>query len=400
MRFTDIFIRRPVLSLVVSLLILLVGLRSLVDLPIRQYPKLENTVITVTTAYPGASPELMQGFITTPIEQAVATAEGIDYLTSSSTQGTSTVSVYIKLNYDPSKAMTDIMAKVQQVKYQIPREANDPVILKSTGQTTAVMYIGFSSPELSGAAISDYLTRVVQPVLSTVDGVASADILGGQTFAMRIWLDPTRMAARGSAADEVAAAIRANNFQSAPGQAKGFFVVTNVTANTGLTDVEQFRDMVVKAKDGGLVRLKDIATVELGAQSTNSSVAMNGQHAVFIGVNATPTGNPLTLVEGVRALLPGLQKDLPPTLKMEIVYDSTRFIQASINEVIRTLAEAIGIVVVVDLPVPRHGAFRADTRCHHPAVADRRGLGHARSRLQPQPADVAGHGARHRPGGR
>jgi len=347
MRFTDLFIRRPVLSLVVSLLILLVGLRSLFDLPIRQYPKLENTVITVTTAYPGASPELMQGFITTPIEQAVATAEGIDYMTSSSTQGTSTVSVYIKLNYDPSKAMTDIMAKVQQVKYQIPREANDPVILKSTGQTTAVMYIGFSSPELSGAAISDYLTRVVQPVLSTVDGVASADILGGQTFAMRIWLDPTRMAARGIGADEVAAAIRANNFQSAPGQAKGFFVVTNVTANTGLTDVEQFRDMVVKAKDGGLVRLKDIATVELGAQSTNSSVAMNGQHAVFIGVNATPTGNPLTLVEGVRALLPGLERDLPPTLKMEIVYDSTRFIQASIDEVIRTLAEAIGIVVVV-----------------------------------------------------
>src|SRR5262249_30048634 len=195
MRFTDIFVRRPVLALVVSLLILLVGLRALWTLPIRQYPELKNTVITVSTIYPGATAQLMQGFITTPIEQAVATAQGIDYLTSSSTQGQSVVQAYIKLNYDPNVAMTDIMAKVNQVKYQIPREANDPVILKSTGQTTAVMYIGFSSTELSGAAISDYLTRVVQPVLATVDGLASAEILGGQTFAMRIWLDPTRMAA-------------------------------------------------------------------------------------------------------------------------------------------------------------------------------------------------------------
>ena len=234
MTFTDIFIRRPVLALVVSLLILLIGLKCMLGLQIRQYPELSNTTITVTTIYPGASPDLIQGFITTPIEQAVATAEGIDYLTSTSIQGTSTVTAYIRLNYDPSQALTDIMAKVQQVKYLMPPESQDPIILKSTGQTTAVMYIGFSSSELSSAGISDYLTRVVQPLLATVDGVASADILGGQTFAMRLWLDPARMAARGISASDVAAAIRANNYQSAPGQAKGYFTVTNVSADTGL----------------------------------------------------------------------------------------------------------------------------------------------------------------------
>jgi multidrug efflux pump len=345
--FTDIFVKRPVLALVVSLLILLIGLRALFGLPVRQYPRLWNTVITVTTVYPGAAPDLIQGFITTPIEQAVATAEGIDYLTSSSVQGTSTVSAYIRLNYDPSQAMTDVMAKVQQVKFQIPREANDPVILKSTGQTTAVMYIGFASSELTSPAISDYLTRVVQPLLATVDGVASADILGGQTFAMRLWLDPARMAARGVSADDVSAAIRANNFQSAPGQEKGFFIVSNVTANTGLTDVEQFRDMVVKAKGGAIVRLRDIATIDLGAKSSNSSVAMNGEHAVFIGVQATPSGNPLSIVKGVRALLPEIERKLPPSLKMAVPYDSTKFINASIDEVEHTLGAAVVIVVVV-----------------------------------------------------
>ncbi|TMJ61652.1 MAG: multidrug efflux protein, partial [Alphaproteobacteria bacterium] len=347
MKFTDIFIKRPVLALVVSLLILLIGLKAMLGLQIRQYLRLYNTTITVTTAYPGASPDLIQGFITTPIEQAVATAEGIDYLTSNSIQGTSTVTAYIRLNYDPSQALTDIMAKVQQVKYLIPSQAQDPIILKSTGQTTAVMYIGFSSPELSSAAISDYLTRVVQPLLSTVDGVASADILGGQTFAMRLWLDPARMAARGISASDVAAAVRANNYQSAPGQAKGFFTVTNVSAKTGLEDVTQFKRMTVKSVDGAVVRMEDIATVDLGAQSWNSSVAMNGQQAVFIGVQATPTGNPLSLVTGVRALLPEIERNLPASVKMQVAYDSTRFIQASIDEVKSTLGQAVIIVVAV-----------------------------------------------------
>ena len=347
MSFTDVFIRRPVLSLVISLLILLIGAMAMYRLPIRQYPKLSNTTITVTTIYPGASPELMQGFITTPISQAVSTAEGIDYLTATSIQGTSTVTAYIRLNYDPNQAMTDVMAKVQQVKYQLPRESQDPIITKSTGQTTAVMYIGFSSSELSSAAISDYLTRVVQPLISTVDGVASADILGGQTFAMRLWLDPTRMAAHGISASDVSLAIRANNYQSAPGQAKGFFTITNVNTDTGLSDVEQFKKMVVKAKSGAVVRMEDIATVDLNAQSWTSSVEMNGQHAVFIGIQATPTGNPLSLVAGVRSLLPEIERNLPPSVKMQVAYDSSKFIQASIDEVKTTLIEAVAIVVAV-----------------------------------------------------
>src|SRR5277367_5853627 len=347
MSFTDIFIRRPVLALVVSLLILLIGLRAMLGLPIRQYPKLSNTTVTITTLYPGAAPDLIQGFITTPMAQAVATAEGVDYLTSSSVQGTSTITAYIQLDFDPDKALTEVMAKVQQVKYLIPTAAQDPVIVKATGQTTAVMYIGFSSDELSSAAISDYMTRVVQPLLDTVDGVASADILGGQVFAMRLWLDPTRMAARGISADDVAAAIQANNYQAAPGQAKGYYTVTNVTANTGLTDVAQFKNMVVKAKTGALVRMGDIATVDLSAQSWTSSVMMNGQHAVFIGIQATPSGNPLTLVKGVRALLPEIQRNLPPSVQMEVAYDSTKFIQASIDEVVHSLGLAVIIVVVV-----------------------------------------------------
>jgi multidrug efflux pump len=347
MHYTDLFIKRPVLALVVSLLIFLIGLRAMLGLEIRQYPQLSNTTITVKTVYPGASAELMQGFITTPIEQAVATAEGIDYLTSSSIQGTSTVTAYIRLNYDPNRAMTDVMAKVQQVKYLMPPQAQDPIITKATGQTTAVMYIGFSSPTVPSPAISDYLTRVVQPLLATVDGVSSADILGGQTYAMRVWLDPAKMAAYGISASDVAAAIRANNYQSAPGQAKGYFTVSNVTTNTGLDDVAQFKQMVVKAKGGAVVRLEDIAKVDLSAQDWTSSVMFNGQTAVFIGVQATPTANPLALVAGVRKLMPQIRRTLPPSVTMKVAFDSTKFIHASIDDVQYTLGLAVAIVVAV-----------------------------------------------------
>jgi multidrug efflux pump len=347
MQFTDIFIKRPVLATVVSLLILLIGLQSFFTLAVRQYPQMQNTVITVTTSYPGASPELIQGFITQPIEQAVASAEGIDYLTSSSKQGVSTISAYIKLNEDPNKAMTDVMAKVQQVKYLIPAESNDPVILKSTGQTFAVMYLGFSSDTLNGAAIYDHLSRVVQPLLTTVEGVASAEIFGGQQFAMRLWLDPIKMAARDVTAVDVAAAIRANNYQAAPGQAKGVFTVTNVTADTGLTSLDEFRQMVVRAQDGALVRLSDVGTVDLDAQRFDTSVMMSGENAVFIGVQPTPLGNPLNIVEGVRNLLPDIERGLPPTMEVRVAYDSSKFIASSIEEVVKTLGEAVLIVIVV-----------------------------------------------------
>jgi multidrug efflux pump len=347
MSITDLFIKRPVLSVVVSLLILLLGVRSLTSLPIRQYPKLENTVITVTTVYPGATPQLMQGFITTPIEQAVASAEGIDYMTSTSTQGNSTVSVYMKLNYDASKALTDVMAKVNQVKYQIPKEANDPIISKSNGQATAVIYVAFTSNELNNAAITDYLTRVVQPLIATIDGVASSDILGGQTFAMRLWLDPKRMAARNVSATDVSTAIQANNFQSAPGQSKGFFTITNINADTGLLNVEQFKNMIVRASGDSLVRVRDIAEVDLGPQASTSGFSQDGLNAVALAVQVTPTGNPLSLVRDFRKMMPTLEESLPPSLKMRIAFDSTRFITASINEVVYTLAEATGIVIIV-----------------------------------------------------
>ena len=285
MRFTDIFLHRPILSLVVSLLIFLVGLRALLSLPIRQYPRTESATITVSTVYPGASPDLVQGFITTPIAQSIATAEGVEYLTSASTQGQSTVRARLRLNANSDRAMTEIMAKVNEVKFRVPQDAYDSVITKSTGDPTAIMYIGFVSEELPIPAISDYLLRVVQPLLSTVPGVASAEILGGQTLAMRIWVDPTRLAARGLSAGEVADALRQNNVQAAPGQAKGAYTVANIHADTDIDDVEAFRRLVVKANDGGLVRLGDIATVEFGSQSYEQSARQGGKPAVYIGVH-------------------------------------------------------------------------------------------------------------------
>ena len=264
MRFTDLFVRRPVLALVVSTLILLLGLRALSGLPVRQYPLTESTTITVTTEYPGASPDLMQGFVTQPIAQSVATVEGIDYLSSSSTQGRSVITVRMKLNADSNKAMTEVMAKVNEVKYRLPRDAYDPVLVKSSGEATAVAYVGFSSSTLSLAALTDYLSRVVQPQFSSIDGVASVQLYGGQKLAMRVWLDPNRMAARGISAGQLADALRANNVQAAPGQAKGLYVVSNIQVNTDLVNVAEFRDMVVKREGDAIVRLGDVATVSWG----------------------------------------------------------------------------------------------------------------------------------------
>ncbi|WP_114392707.1 multidrug efflux RND transporter permease subunit [Oleisolibacter albus] len=347
MRFTDIFVRRPVLAAVVSILILLVGLRAIFALPVRQYPEVSSTVITVTTAYSGATAELMQGFITTPMQQAVAGAEGVDYITSTSTLGVSTVQAHIRLNFDPNVAMTDVMSKVQQVRYLLPQGANDPVITKSTGETVSALYLSFSSSSLSLAAIADYLSREVQPVLATVPGVASASALGGQTFAMRIWLDPARMAGRGITAADVSTALQANNVQAAPGQQKGYFTAADITTNTGLRSEAEFRNLVIKAADGSVVRLSDVAEVELGPKSADQYVAFSGENAVFIGIEVTPTGNPLNVVAEIRRIMPQIAGTLPPGVKMDVAYDSTQFIQASIDDVIHTLGEAVAIVVVV-----------------------------------------------------
>lgn len=347
MKLTDLFIRRPVLALVVNLLILLVGLRAAFELPLRQYPLLETAVVTVTTAYPGASADLMQGFITTPVSQAIATADGVEYLVSKSSQGVSTVEAHLRLGANSDRSMTDVMTKVNEVKYRLPREANDPVIKKSAGQEIAYMYVGFASDQLGVPAITDYLVRVVQPLVSTIEGVSSVDIIGGQSLAMRLWLDPARMAARGLTASDVSRAIQSNNFQTAPGQMKGEYILANIDVNTDLTSVEEFRNLVVKSADGAVVRLKDIGTVELGAQSYDQSALLNGETAVYLGVSGTPTGNPLDIVANVKTLIENLKKDMPPSMKTAVPYDVTIFIRASIDEVIKTLTEALLIVIVV-----------------------------------------------------
>jgi hydrophobe/amphiphile efflux-1 (HAE1) family protein len=347
MRFTDIFIKRPVLATVVSLLILLVGAQAGFKLPIRQYPELSNTTITVTTSYPGANADLIQGFITVPIQQAVASAEGIDTLTASSTQNLSTVTLNLKLDADPDRAMTDVLSKIAQVKSILPREANDSVVTKQTGEGYALMYLSFNSKVMNASQISDYINRVVQPRLQTINGVANAQMLGGQIFAMRIWLDPDRMASLGVTPLDVRAALAANNFTSAPGQVKGDFVQTNIDAKTSLDDPAAFGRLVVMGRGDSLVRLSDVAEIELGPQSADSSSVFDGLKAVFIGVYATPTANPLTVITAVRKAFPEIQKELPPGLEAAIAYDATNFIRASLWEVMKTLGEAALIVILV-----------------------------------------------------
>ncbi|MGP2966273.1 MexW/MexI family multidrug efflux RND transporter permease subunit, partial [Serratia marcescens] len=347
MTFTDLFVRRPVLALVVSTLILLFGALALSKLPIRQYPLLENSTITISTEYPGASSELMQGFVTQPIAQAVSSVEGVDYLSSSSVQGRSVVTVRMALNRDSTQALTEVMAKVNQVRYKLPEQAYDPVVERSAGEATAVAYVGFSSKTLSTPALSEYLTRVVEPMFTTIDGVAKVEVFGGQKMAMRLWLDSDRLAGRGLTAADVADAVRRNNYQAAPGKVKGQYVVANVRVNTDLTSVEEFRNLVVRNDGNGLVRLKDVGTVELGAAATETSALMDGEPAVFLGVFPTPTGNPLVIVDGIRHLMPAIDKMQPPGVKMALAFETARFIQASIDEVVHTLLEALVIVVAV-----------------------------------------------------
>jgi len=347
MKFTDLFIRRPVLTLVVCAMIVMLGLLALLNLPIRQYPQLESATITITTEYPGARSQLMQGFVTQPISQAVASVDGVDYLSSTSTQGKSVISVRLKLNADSNKALTEIMAAVNQVKYRLPEGAYDSVVAKSSGEGTAVIYVGFSSKDIGLPAITDYISRVVQPRLAAIDGVAEAQILGGQKLAMRLWLDPARMAARNLSASDVAEAIRQNNFQAAPGQTKGQYVSANININTDLTSVDQFRQMVVRRDGDTLIRLSDIGTAELGATSYDTSGIMDGEPAVFIGLHATPAGNPLTIVGSVQEMMPQIRETMPPGMTANIVFEVARFIQASIDEVVKTLVEAVVIVAVV-----------------------------------------------------
>jgi multidrug efflux pump len=345
--FTDIFIRRPVLASVVSLMILVVGLRSYYSLQVLAYPKTENGVVTITTSFPGADPDAIAGFITTPIEAAVAQANGIDYMTSISQSSTSTITVYLRQNYDTSKAAAEINIKVNSVLNQLPSGSQQPAITVKVGQTTDAMYLGFESSTLERNEITDYIQRVVQPKLQSVPGVQTAEIIGGQYFALRAWLDPQKLSAYGVTAADISTALAANDFVSAVGNTKGQMVQVTLTSTTSLHTVSEFRNLVVKQANGTNIRLSDVATVSLGADSYESRVAFDGNPGVFVGIQVAPSANLLTVVGGVKALVPEIFEQLPQGLKGMTVYDSTDFVNRSIHEVATTLVEALVIVMLV-----------------------------------------------------
>lgn len=346
MNFTDIFIKRPVLATVLSLLILIVGLRSLGLLEVRQYPEMKNTVVSVTTSYPGADSELVKGFVTTPLQQAIAEADGIDYIFSTSTQGVSQIQVYMKLNYDPNAAVGEIQAKIASKRNVLPSTAEDPVIESTTGSSTALMYIAFYSKNIDRSKITDYVLRVIQPKLQALPGVAKARVIG-KPFAMRIWLDPKRMAALGVTANDVSEVLRKNNYLAGIGATKGKYVTINLTASTHLSDPKGFRNLVIKSQNGTLVRLRDVARTSLGAEDYKSSAWYKGIPAVFIGVEPAPGANPLTVATLVNNQIPKIRTQLPDGMAVKVPYDASKFISDSINEVYWTLGEAVLIVIIV-----------------------------------------------------
>src|ERR1700676_550646 len=333
MHFTDIFIRRPVLASVVSLLILVLGLRAYSVLPVLQYPRTENAVVTVTTIYYGADADVVAGFITTPLENAIAQANGIDYMSSVSQNGVSTITVDLRLNYDSDKALTEINTKVNSVLNQLPVGTLQPTLTVKIGQPIDAMYIGFNSDTLAPNQITDYLVRVVQPKLQAVPGVQTAELLGQKVFALRAWLDPQKLAAFGLTATDVSAALAANDFISGIGSTKGQMVQVNLTASTSLHTAEEFRNLVIKQSGGAIVRLKDVANVTLGAEDYETEVGFDGKRAVYIGIQVAPAANLLDVIAGIRKVFPDIQAQLPEGLSGKIVYDATAFVNSSIREV-------------------------------------------------------------------
>ncbi len=348
MKFTDIFINKPVLAIVVSLFILLFGLRSFTELNVRQYPELRNAVVNISTVYYGADADLIQGFITTPLEREVASAEGIEYLSSTSSAGVSQIQAYIRLDQDPNEALTQIAAKVNKMRGQLPPESEDPVIDLQQGQQIAAMYVSFASETLDNNQITDYLTRVVQPKLVTVSGVQRADILGAGTFAMRIWLKPDRMTALQVTASDVSNALSSNNVLAAVGSTKGQMVAIDMTARTDLRNADEFRQLIIREQNGAIVRLGDVADVQLGSESYGTSVRINGEAATFMGIFVSPDANSLDVIKNVRTLWDNeIVPQLPEGIKATIPYDSTEQIQDAIDEVVSTIVEAVVIVIVV-----------------------------------------------------
>ncbi|MEX2480599.1 MAG: efflux RND transporter permease subunit, partial [Gammaproteobacteria bacterium] len=349
MNLTDLFIRRPVLASVVSLMILVLGLRSIQSLELRQYPKTEDTLVTVRTTYPGASSDLVKGFITTPLQQAIAEADGIDFMKATSRQGISVIEVYMKLNYDPNAAVAEIQAKVASQRNVLPEEANDPVIDSQTGNPLALMYLAFRSDSMTPPEMTDYLIRVVRPQLQALPGVAKAQLFGHKTYAMRIWLDPRRMAALDVTASDVRRALLANNYLSGAGETKGEYVAVDLSATTDIARVEEFEALVVREEGGAIVRLADVARLELGADDYESMAWYNGRIAMYIGITPTPAANPLTVAKLVREELPAVRAQMPAGMEAFVPYDASEFIQESIDEVFATLGEAVFIVLGVIL---------------------------------------------------
>jgi multidrug efflux pump len=347
MKFTDIFVERPVLAAVLSLLILVLGLRAIFGLPVSQYPQTENAVVTVTTAYYGADANTVAGFITQPLEAAIAQAQGIDYLSSSSSMGVSVITATLRLNYDSNRALTEINTKVNSVKNQLPPQAQQPVLSVAVGQTTAAMYLGYFSDSLSANGLTDYLIREVKPKLDSIEGVQTADVIGAGQFALRAWLDPDRMAAHSITASDVYAALGSNNYLAAVGTAKGQMVSVDLTASTDIHSLDAFRKLVVRQQNGAIVRLEDVANVTLGSETYDYSVTFNGRRGIFIAIQVAPRANLLDVATRVRAALPGLEKQLPGGVTQDLVYDSTMFVNTAIYEVIKTLVEALVIVTVV-----------------------------------------------------
>jgi multidrug efflux pump len=346
MNFTDIFIRRPVLATVINLLILIVGLRAFTLLEVRQYPEMKNTVVTVTTAFPGADSNLVKGFVTTPLQQAIAEANAIDYLFSTSSQGRSSIEAHMELNTDPNSAVAEIQAKVASRRNELPEDAEDPVIDSTTGDSTALMYIAFFSASVPRSQITDYVLRVVQPQLQALPGLAKARLFG-QQFALRVWLDPKRMAALDVTAEDVARALRSNNALTGAGSTKDKYVTINLTATTDISEPEDFSELIVRSREGVLVRLRDVARAELGAENYDSSAWYKGIPAVFIGIEPAPGANPLRVAELVNEEIARIRPQLPQGLQAQVPYDASTFIRDSINEVYVTLLEAVLIVLLV-----------------------------------------------------
>ena len=348
MKITDLFIRRPVLAIVVNLLIIIAGAQAIFSLNVRQYPRSENASVTVTTVYVGASAKLVRGFITTPLERAIAAADGIDYIQSQSAQGLSTISVRLKLNYDPIKALSEISSKVDQVRGDLPPEAEVPILnVESADSQFASAYLSFTSQVLKQNEITDYLVRVVQPQLSAVEGVQRADILGARTFAMRIWLKPERMAAFNISPAQVRRALAANNYLAALGRTKGSLVQVDLVANTDLRTVQEFKRLVVREQGGAIVRIEDIADVVLGSEDYDAEVRFSGQTAVFMGIWPLPNANSLDVIRRVSTEMEAIQRQLPSGMEARVAYDATNYINNAIREVVKTLAETLLIVVVI-----------------------------------------------------